>query len=249
MSVEPPRIYTLPLFPLGSVLFPQFPLQLHIFEERYKAMINKCIENDMPFGVILIREGQEVGAPASPHDVGCVARILGVERLTDGRMNLLAVCEERFRVLDYMEADLPYLLGRVEEMDDAPTQSDVSALTSDLSDLFAHYLRLLAERAHIPMPEVDLPDDPKILAFCVASVAMLDPLDKQALLEMTDTRARLQDEVRLLREQITELESAEFVEEAASEDAADEETDRVLIARPLDLQESKWQKYVDQLRN
>ncbi len=207
MSAEPPRIFTLPLFPLGSVLFPQFPLQLHIFEERYKVMINQCIENDAPFGVILIREGREVGKPASPHDVGCVARILGVERLRDGRMNLLAVCERRFRVLDYMEAEHPYLIGRVEDLDDLPEKSDVSDLTSALTEVFVRYLTLLAQRANLFMPELELPDDPKTLAFCVASVAMLSPMRQQELLEMTDTRARLEDELRLLREQIQELEA------------------------------------------
>lgn len=258
MSVEPPRIFTLPLFPLGSVLFPQFPLQLHIFEERYKVMINACIENEMPFGVILIREGREVGEPASPHDVGCVARILGVERLEDGRMNLLAVCEQRFRVLDYMEADMPYLIGRVEELDDQPVQSDVSTLISALSELFVRYLSLLAARAQVPMPEVDLPDDPQTLAFCVASVAMLQPLDKQQLLEMTDTRARLQDELRLLREQVIELESAEALEideptdtvnDGADETVEDSEFPHILIARPVDLQSSRWKKYIHELRN
>ena len=248
MSAAPPKIYTLPLFPLHSVLFPQFPLQLHIFEERYKAMIGACIENETPFGVVLIREGQEVGAPASPHDVGCMARILGVERLEDGRMNLLAVCEQRFRVLDYMEADLPYLIGKVEEMDDAPETADVSALTSNVSELFARYLYLLAARAHVPMPDVELPDDPKTLAFCVASVAMLDAQEKQHLLEMTDTRARLEDEVRLLHEQIAALEAAEDVEEEA-EEAEDVSEGRVLIARPLDLESRKWQKYIDALKN
>ena len=258
MPVTPPRIYTLPLFPLGSVLFPQFPLQLHIFEERYKTMIGECIEKDTPFGVILIREGREVGKPATPHDVGCVARILDVERFPDGRMNLLAVCEQRFRVLDYMEGDLPYLIGKVEELDDQPNTEDVSELTADLSGLFARYLALLAERANIAMPEVELPDDPQSLAFCVASVAMLPPEEKQTLLEMTDTQARLEDEVRLLREQIAMLESADSVtigedeEDEEESEVGEEETEggmRVLIARPLDLQARKWQRYVHDLRN
>ncbi len=257
MPVTPPKIYTLPLFPLGSVLFPQFPLQLHIFEDRYKAMIGECIDKDMPFGVVLIREGREVGAPAMPHDVGCVARILDVERFADGRMNLLAVCEQRFRVLDYMEGDLPYLIGKVEELDDQPMMEDVSDLTADLSGLFARYLALLAERANIAMPEVELPEDPQSLAFCVASVAMLPPEEKQTLLEMTDTQARLEDEVRLLREQIAVLESSDSVtinedEDDNENEAGGEETEggmRVLIARPLDLQTRKWQKYVNDLRN
>src|SRR5579871_4178036 len=113
MSAETPHsIYTLPLFPLNFVLFPEFTVQLHVFEERYKAMISSCIERNAPFGVILIREGEEVGAPAIPHDVGCTARILAVKREDDGRMHLLAIGGERFRLLEAMLTDQSYLIAR-----------------------------------------------------------------------------------------------------------------------------------------
>ena len=247
---HPPRLYTLPLFPLNSVQFPQFPLQLHIFEERYKAMINACIDNDSPFGVVLIREGSEVGTPATPHNVGCVARILDVERLQDGRMNLLAVCEERFRVLDTMEADLPYLIGRVEEWTDRDAEADdISDLTADLSHLFEEYLALLAAHAHLPMPDVELPDDPQTLAFCVASVAMLPLPVKQALLEMTDTRKRVQEELRLLREQLEELQKETQQEAEEGEGLAGEERVTTLIARPLNANAPHWQRVIDEMKN
>lgn len=248
--MEPPRLYTLPLFPLNSVQFPQFPLQLHIFEERYKAMINACIDNDAPFGVVLIREGSEVGAPATPHNVGCVARILEVEKLRDGRMNLLAVCEERFRVLDYMEADLPYLIGRVEAWEDSNVgEGDLSELIADVSSLFADYLALLAAHAHLPMPDVDLPNDPQTLAFCVASVAMLPLPLKQHLLEMTDTRARLQEELRLLREQIAELKTETSNELEGEENKENAERVALLIARPLNTNAPRWQRVIDEMKN
>lgn len=248
--MEPPRLYTLPLFPLNSVQFPQFPLQLHIFEERYKAMINACIDNNAPFGVVLIREGNEVGEPATPHRVGCVARILEVERLRDGRMNLLAVCEERFRVLETMEADQPYLIGRVEEWEDRDVETDdLSELIADVSGLFSNYLALLAAHAHLPMPDVDLPDDPQTLAFCVASVAMLPLSVKQHLLEMTDTRARLQEELRLLREQIAELKTERPDTTKPDASAESEERVAVLIARPLNTNAPRWQRVIDEMKN
>jgi Lon protease-like protein len=152
-----PRIYTLPLFPLHSVLFPHFLLQLHIFEERYKVMINGCIERNSPFGVILIREGEEVGAPAHPHDIGCVTHIVGVQKLEDGGMNLLAAGESRFRLLEYMEADLPYLLGRVEEYEEenAEETEGLAELVSDLNAVFMRYLNLLAAHVDEPVPEVE----------------------------------------------------------------------------------------------
>lgn len=243
------RIYTLPLFPLQSVQFPQFPLQLHIFEERYKAMINACLDSDAPFGVVLIEEGSEVGAPARPHKIGCVARILDVERLSDGRINLLAVCEERFRILEYREADLPYLIGQVEAWEDAVGErDDCDELMADLSRLFVEYLGLLATRARLPMPDVDLPEDPQTLAFCVAAVAMLPSAVKQNLLEMTDARARLHAEIHLLREQIEELrrdtsDSPEAVESEGGERVA------VLIARPLDVNSPGWQRFMEEMRN
>ena len=90
----------LALFPLNTVLFPGMPLPLHIFEERYKIMIGRCIDEDRPFGVVLIQSGTEVGNPAVPHVVGTTALIAAVKRLEDGRMNLIAVGQERFRSLE-----------------------------------------------------------------------------------------------------------------------------------------------------
>src|SRR5215831_11247716 len=110
----PDPIYSLPLFPLHHVLFPQFLLRLHVFEERYKAMIRECVSRGAPFGVVLIQSGKETGDPAVPHSIGCTARILEIEPLEDGQMNLLAVGEGRFRLLDYREAEQPYLIGRAE---------------------------------------------------------------------------------------------------------------------------------------
>src|SRR5215216_2373888 len=83
------RARELPLFPLNTVLFPSLPLPLHIFEERYKLMIGTCAVTDNLFGVCLIKEGVEVGGPAEPFEIGTVARIAEIERMPDGRMNLM----------------------------------------------------------------------------------------------------------------------------------------------------------------
>jgi Lon protease-like protein len=241
MSADnPPRIYTLPLFPLHSVLFPHFLLQLHIFEERYQVMIHGCIERNSPFGVILIRAGEEVGAPAIPYTIGCVTRIVGVQELGDGRMNLLAAGERRFRLLETMEADLPYLLGRVEELEDQPdAEADLSELTDELKAEFLRYLALLATRIGEAAPEVELPDDAELLTFCVASIAMMPVLDKQSLLEMVDTRERLETELLWLREQGSALEALPESEPPV----------RILTACPLDVQSDAWQRYRDETRN
>ena len=102
----------LPLFLLKTVLFPGMTLPLHIFEERYKLMINRCVEQRAPFGVVLIRSGEEVGATAEPYDVGTIASITKLERLEDGRINLVASGERRFRI-DRLDRSEPYLTGEV----------------------------------------------------------------------------------------------------------------------------------------
>src|SRR5919206_5035298 len=103
----------LPLFPLHVVLFPGMRLPLHIFEDRYKLMIGTCMVTDETFGVALIRSGQEVGGPAEVFRVGTTARIASMERLPQGRMNLVVVGGERFRIVERLQTQ-PYLLGSVE---------------------------------------------------------------------------------------------------------------------------------------
>jgi len=200
-------------------------------------MINGCIDTGTPFGVVLIREGSEVGAPATPYDIGCVAVILEVERMKDGRMNLLAAGERRFRLLEYMEADVPYLVGRVEELND---DIDDETGADELHSLFTQYLALLAECIEEPMPEIPLPNDAVTLSFCVASVAMLAPEEKQRLLEMTRVSERVHTEVSWLRRQIEELQDAR---------CSRPDPGTLLIARPIDIESDRWQRYGIEARN
>src|SRR5712691_9382458 len=112
----------LPLFPLEQVvLFPGMSLPMHIFEERYKVMIGACQVTDQLFGVLLIKSGSEVGAPAQPERVGCTARMLRIDRLPDGRMTILTIGETRFRLLGPARV-MPegYLVGDVRHLPDAP---------------------------------------------------------------------------------------------------------------------------------
>src|SRR3979411_1776213 len=88
----------LPLFLLRSVLFPHMPMSLHVFEARYQEMRRDCLDAGSSFGVVAIRDGKEVGGDAVPRAVGTVARIVRVDRLPDGRMNLLLTGGSRFRV-------------------------------------------------------------------------------------------------------------------------------------------------------
>src|SRR6185295_12077461 len=92
----------IPLFPLPNlVLFPQVAVPLHIFEERYKLMINRCIDQEAVFGLVLLHEDAEHESESTIHRVGVTARVVQVERLEDGRMNILCAGESRFRILEF----------------------------------------------------------------------------------------------------------------------------------------------------
>ncbi|MEZ4638622.1 MAG: LON peptidase substrate-binding domain-containing protein [Caldilineaceae bacterium] len=102
----------MPLFPLGVVLYPGMMLPLHIFEPRYREMINRCIDEELPFGVVLIKEGHEVGRAAMPHEIGTAARITRVDRKPDGRMDIMAVGTRRFRI-EQLKHNRAYLTADV----------------------------------------------------------------------------------------------------------------------------------------
>ena len=120
----------LPLFPLSTVLFPGALLPLHIFEPRYREMIGECVEQEAPFGVVLIKSGSEVGEGAEPHRVGVTARITTVDRMPDGRMNIITVGQDRFRILD-TSSERPYLLGQVELLAESDADSGDAFLQAE----------------------------------------------------------------------------------------------------------------------
>src|SRR5579859_6841485 len=93
----------LPLFMLRTVLFPHMPMSLHVFEERYQEMMRDSLDAGTSFGVIAIRDGKEVGGEAVPRGVGTLALIVHVERLSDGRINLLITGASRFRVVRHVD--------------------------------------------------------------------------------------------------------------------------------------------------
>lgn len=192
----------LPLFPLNSVLFPSMVLPLHIFEERYKLMVNNCLAQDKPFGVVLIYSGTEVGGPAIPHPVGTLARIANWEWLPDGRMNILAVGERRFRIVDFAKPELPYLEGLIEYWDDEPADHpDLPTLMDRVKNTFIDYLTLimsLADQA-LPISQFQLPDDTTMLSYQIASNLQIEMNERQELLEEPSAVARLRRELTLLR--------------------------------------------------
>jgi Lon protease-like protein len=194
----------LPLFPLERVvLFPGAALPLKIFEERYKVMIGACQVTDQLFGVLLIRTGREVGAPAVPERVGCTARMIRVERLPDGRMNILSVGEQRFRLLGPPRV-MPegYLVGDVRLLDDDESAEAVPPeLVSSVADEFGKYQAALLARTRrqSPLAPPPAPRDPLRLSYHVATALHVHPREQQQLLELNDVASRLRQELSLLR--------------------------------------------------
>jgi Lon protease-like protein len=191
---------TLALFPLNTVLFPGQLLPLHIFEPRYKQMIGECIQHGRPFGVVLIRSGEEVGDQAEPNEVGTTAHIVQVEHAADERMNILCVGNARFRIAETFH-DKPYLYGKIELWPWEPFaagSADVERVQRQLD----RYVQILAEMTDSKL-EVELPSEPAALANVAASVLQIDSAEKQRLLTtfsigqlLTDLSAVFQRELR-----------------------------------------------------
>ena len=194
--MTPPTV--LPMFPLGTVLFPTMLLPLHVFEPRYRALVDDCVAGDGEFGVTLIERGSEVGGGDVRTDVGTVARIVQVERFEDGRFAVAAVGTRRIRVERWL-ADDPYPRAEVRDWDDVGT---AFTTLDDAEALFRRALALAAELGEAPAPlDVELADDPATATFQIGALAPLGPLDRQDLL----ATERADDRVALLVEQLTDV--------------------------------------------
>jgi uncharacterized protein len=195
---------TLPLLPLGSVLFPGVVLPLHVFEPRYRRLVADL--KDLPegrprtFGVVAIRDGHEVGSDAvsSVYDIGCTAQISKIDSHDDGRYSLMTTGVHRFRLLG-VDTSGPYLRGEVDLLDE-PLGADAATLKTSSIALLLGYQRALATLRGIRLgPIPDLPDDPTVLSYLIGAAMVLDLRDKQRLLACTDTTVRLRREQALLR--------------------------------------------------
>lgn len=198
----------LPLFPLGTVLFPHMPMQLHIFEERYREMMRDCQEQGTSFGVVGIRQGVEAGGPAAPYGVGTLARLHLVEPLDDGRYNLVIVGTSRFRVTR-IDVSRPYLVATVEYLPDARGGgSGLAPLAERVGQAFLQYARALGDLADVAASSVELPDDPELLSYLVSSSLQVETAHKQELLELDSAEARLRRCLTLLRREAVLLEQS-----------------------------------------
>ena len=185
----------MPLFPLGTVLFPGLVLPLHIFEERYRQLVRDLLGKPEPreFGVIAIRHGRETGIDgvSDLYEVGCTAEIRQVEESEDGRYGLVTVGGRRFRLLA-VAGSAPYLEGDVELLADEAGDGAAAALAvGPVQQAFLDYLGALADQRQATFEVPELPDEPVLLSYLVAAAIVVDMADKQRLLAAPDAARRL----------------------------------------------------------
>lgn len=201
----------LPLFPLGTVLFPGLVLPLHVFEERYRLLVRELVElpegRPRRFGVVAIRKGWEVGTAGvqALHDHGCTALVRRVEGYADGRFDIVTVGAERFR-LEELDESRPYLRGRVEVLPELLGGSaEAAVLAGAVRRAFTGYLRAIGEAQGSEITVPSLPDDALLLSYLVAATVLVDLAVRQSLLAEPDGVARLRAELSLIKRETTML--------------------------------------------
>ena len=193
---------TVPLFPLGTVLYPGLLLPLHIFEDRYRQLVRDLLEAENPrrFGVIAIRKGRETGIDgvSALYETGCAAVLRRVEQHEDGRYDIITVGAERFRLLS-LDDSLPYLQAEVEWLPEETGDEAAAGLAAQATAAaFRGYMEALNQRGLAQVTVPDLPEDPVVLSYLVAATVVADLPDRQALLAQPDALRRLEAERALL---------------------------------------------------
>lgn len=212
----------IPLFPLGTVLFPGLVLPLHIFEERYQQLVRDLLElpeAERQFGVVAIREGLEVGTDGikALYEVGCTAQVREVAAYDDGRFDLVTVGVRLFRLREvHAPGPPPHLTAGVDGLHGGPGRpywtAEVDWLPDEIGDAaqaqvldlsvrvaFTDYLEALGAASGRQLETLELPDEPLVLSHLVAATTLLDLAVRQDLLDQPDGRSRLRRELTVLR--------------------------------------------------
>ena len=215
----------LPLFPLGTVLFPGLVLPLRIFEDRYRHLIRSLM--DLPdgtpreFGVVAIDQGLEVLPPEGPpaqaseislHTVGCVAQLRQVTEHPDGHFDIVAVGDRRFRITGILADDAPYPVAQVEWFPEPSPGPEADELAPRVLAIFRDYLAALRGGQ-----EDQLPDDPMVLSHIVAASTALTVADRQQLLAAPDVASRMRLEIKILNREAALLRQVRAVPMPPSE--------------------------------
>ncbi len=193
---------SLPLFPLPITFFPGFPIQLNIYEDRYKAMIKDCLDKKMDFGVVLIQEGKEALGPiAKPHQVGTVAKILKVKEASGGRILLDAIGVQPFRI-HKLSHNKEYLLGTIEMEEAGPSNEEENRQVQGLLPLFLDYLTLLGQEEQLKINFSNMPRDARCVCYIGAYFLQVSQRKKQQLLEIKSTKELIINLEKTYKQQI-----------------------------------------------
>ncbi len=206
--MDGPNGERLPLFPLGVVLFPGMLLPLHLFEERYRRLMQDRQGSDPIFGVVLTRHGREVGDRPETHRVGTAASLVGAGRYPDGRYDVVVRGGRRFRV-EAEDWNAGYLVASVSWLDGpepAPGDRALDALATRVARAYDGFVDLFARAADVEVPRDDLGGAPEDVAYAVCARMPLNTWERQALLEEPTTQARLEHLLTILRRERTLLE-------------------------------------------
>ncbi len=191
----------LPLIPLNVVLFPGGYLPLHIFEQRYRELVKYCIRNESSFGIVMIKEGEEVGETATPCKVGTAVDLVDVDRFPDGRMNVVTSGHSRFEILE-VDEKLPYLVARVRMLDSPENITDTSLdeIATKTREVYAEYETLSNCLMFTWQPPSEIPQQPEELAFQIGTRLRISLESKQRLLEIATFDELLRREIEILNE-------------------------------------------------
>ncbi len=208
MSIPEIPTEILPLFPLKVVLFPQSQLPLHIFEERYKSLINECIRFDSVFGLILVHEQQV-------RTIGCTAIVKEiVKQYEDGRMDIIVEGMRRFQLHNFVEAPHPYYSGRISWMEDIGEEVD-EQLRVQAVDLHNQFVKIVFTGI---VQQVSINDVRKTRAFHLVQKSGMELIERQVFLALDSENKRLQFLIHHLKSLMPLLKSKKTVDELARND-------------------------------
>ena len=182
---------TIPLFPLNTVLFPGAVIPLQIFEARYLAMIQDCLLANSKFGVVLIKEGSEVGNPAIPHSVGTIAKIISAQEIAKNRMLITVRGERRFKIRKILR-NRPYINAEIDiepvnKKDDIP-QNEIERFCAKTT----RHINLVLNKKGEWIKAPKLPSSPKMLSYFIAQTLSIDLFERQRLLSEPSHQKQLE---------------------------------------------------------
>lgn len=194
-----PERKELAIFPLGAVvLFPGFPMEIRVFEERYKKLVADVQSSDSKIGIVLIKEGNEVGDTAEPYLVGTQSRIVATTCLDNGLIFLSLLGENRFKIIQIL-TEYPYQRAEIEPIEELSDQNVASDLIRSATEAFNQYLTVSRILEGSWTNQLVEETDSTKLSYLIAHTMLAEPLVKQGLLEISGVVERLEIEEKLLR--------------------------------------------------